>query len=223
LGHPVRYWNPKISIYTYGVRNGIRLIDLVKTRQQLGKARKFLEIISRNGKNILFIGTKNQAAQTIKDRANATKSFFVVERWLGGILTNWSTVRMSLLQLHRLEREEKKNSWSSLSKKDVVLLRKRLTRLERYFGGLKGIKMVPDTVIIVGQITELVAVIECGQLKIPVICRLDTDCNPDLVEIGVPINDDSRARISLFVDSLCFRINNGRNCWIGIKSVFLKS
>jgi small subunit ribosomal protein S2 len=125
-------------------------------------------------------------------------------------LTNWATVQTSILQLHRLERNEKKNSWHSLSKKDVSLLRTRLKRLERYFGGLKGICIIPDVAIIVGQTVELVAVRECCQLEIPIICRLDTDCDPDLVKIGVPINDDSYESITLFLENLTSRINKSR-------------
>jgi len=206
LGHPIRYWNPKIIRYTYGVRNGIHLIDLVKTRRQLKKAREFLKKASGEKKRILFIGTKRQAAEVVKERAKSSYSFFVVERWLGGILTNWTTVQASLLKLSRLEREEKKGSWTLLSKKDSSYLRKQLRRLKRYFGGLKGIRTIPDVVVIVGQITELVAVLECHKLNIPVICRLDTDCDPQLVEIGVPINDDSKERINLFLEDLLFRI-----------------
>jgi small subunit ribosomal protein S2 len=211
LGHPIRYWNPKITEYTYGIRNDIRLIDLVKIRQQLKRARKFLNRIREHRKNILFIGTKRQAAQSIKKRAEASHSFFVAERWLGGMLTNWSTVQISLLKLSRLEREEKKGSWNSLSKKHVSLIRKRINRLERYFGGIKGMQTIPDVVIVVGQIFELVAVLECRNLSVPLICRLDTDCDPELTEIGVPINDDSKERIDLFLEELLFRIQTGHN------------
>jgi len=202
LGHPTRYWNPKIAIYTYGVRNGVRLIDLIKTRRQLREAKKFLRGIQKYGKSILLIGTKDQAVQAVKERAKTSQSFFVSERWLGGTLTNWSTVRTSLLKLHHLEIEEGKKAWISLSKKDVVLIRKRLEKLERYFGGLKGIRTIPDIVIIVGQTVELVGVRECCTLAIPIICRLDTDCDPSLVEVGVPINDDSRMSIRLFLEIL---------------------
>jgi len=211
LGHPVSYWNPKIIEYTYGIRNGIHLIDLVKTRRQLKKARKFLERISRGGKNIIFVGTKSQAAQVVKERAESSHSFFVVERWLGGTLTNWSTVQESLLKLSRLEREEKKGSWTLISKKNVSLFRKRLRRLNRYFGGLKGMCKIPDVVVVVGQTVELVAILECQKLNVPVIGRLDTDCNPTLVEIGVPINDDSKERIRLFLNTLLIRIQNRNN------------
>jgi small subunit ribosomal protein S2 len=207
LGHPTRYWNPKIDSYTYGTRNGISLIDLVKTRRQLEKAKEFLKgRIAENNKNILFIGTKKQATHAIKERAEISLNFFVNERWLGGILTNWSTVKKSLLQLHRLEREEKKSSWISLPKTDVVLLRKRQKRLEHYLGGLKGIQIIPNVAIVVGQTSELVAIQECRKIKIPIICPLDTDCNPDLAEIGVPINDDSRDGIHFFLEILLSRL-----------------
>lgn len=218
LGHPTRYWNPKISIYTYGIRDGLRLIDLVKTRRQLREAQKFLTRIKRYGKNILFVGTKIQAAQTVREIAHVSKSFFVRERWLGGILTNWSTIQESLLQLHHLRREKEKGVWASLSKKNATFLRKRLEQLERYFGGFKRIRTIPDLAVVVGQTTELVRIRECRKLRIPVICRLDTDCDPSLVKIGVPINDDSSESISLFFITLVPRIKNGYNIWMQKKT-----
>jgi small subunit ribosomal protein S2 len=219
LGHPTRYWNPKISIYTYGVRNGVRLLDLVKTWRQLKEAKKFLRRIKGYGKDILFIGTKPQATQIVKERAQVSRSFFVRERWLGGILTNWSTVQGSLLQLYGLEREKEKDAWITLSKKDITSLRKRLEQLNRYFGGLKGIQTIPDLSVIVGQTTELVSVRECSKLEIPIVCRLDTDCDPNLAKIGVPINDDSEARIRLFFRTLIPRIRDGYNLWIQKKKI----
>jgi small subunit ribosomal protein S2 len=203
-----------MAVYTYGVRDGVRLLDLVKTFRQLIEARKFLRRIKRYGKNILFIGTKVQAKQTIKERAKASQSFFVRERWLGGMLTNWSTVQASLIQLHRLEREQKNGVWSSLSKKEASLLQTRLDRLKRYLGGLKGIRSLPGAVIIIGQTKELVAIQECRKLKIPIVCRLDTDCDPSLVEFGVPLNDDSRARIRLFLEALVPSIQEGQRLFI---------
>lgn len=217
LGHTTRRWNPKISTYTYGIKKNIPLIDLVKTRKQLEKAQNFVAKIRRSGKDILFVGTKIQAAGAIKERAQISKSFFVRKRWLGGIITNWATVRLSLLKLHRLEREQKVGNWMSLTKKDVSLLEKRLIRLESYFGGLKGIRSLPGRVVIVGQNVEFSAIQECRKLNIPTVCRLDTDCDPDLVEVGVPINDDSTARINLFLKTLVPRINDGRLWWISKK------
>jgi small subunit ribosomal protein S2 len=211
LGHPTRRWHPKIVSYTYGSRKGIHLLDLVKTRQQLEKAREFLIKARRDGKRILFVGTKKQAADAIKHRAKTSKSFFVRERWLGGILTNWSVVQASLLQLHRLERKQKEGV---ISRKEAVLLS---SRLERYFGGLKGIQTLPGVVIVVGQKVELTAIQECCKLGIPVICRLDSDCNPRLVDIGIPINDDSETSIRLFLETLLPRIQEGRLWWLSEK------
>jgi small subunit ribosomal protein S2 len=210
LGHPTRYWQPKIAIYTYGIRNDTHLIDLVKTRRQLKEAQKFVIKIRREGKSILFVGTKDQAAEAIKERALASQSFFVNKHWLGGILTNWSTVKVSLSQLYRLEREQKEGAWSHKKKKEVSRIEKRLNSLTRYFDGLKGLQSLPDVVILVGQTTEIVAIRECRKLGIPVICRLDTDCNPDLVEVGVPINDDSERSIRLFLEIILPRIHEGR-------------
>ena len=210
LGHATSHSHPKIAPYTYGARNGIQIIDLVKTLEQIEKAQKFISSIRRKGDNILFVGTKKQASDSIKERAIASQSFFVNKRWLGGILTNLPTIQASLFQLHRLEREQKGGGWDFLPKKKVILLQKRLQRLEQYVGGLKGMQKLPGVVIIVGQTTEITAVTECFKLNIPRICRIDTDCNPDLVKISVPMNDDSMPRIRLFLQSLILGIQEGR-------------
>lgn len=214
LGHPTCNWNPKIRPYIYGVQNGIHLIDLIKTREHLKKAQKFILRVRRNGDGILFVGTKNQVSETIKERASISQSFFVNKRWLGGILTNLSTIQVSLFQLYRLEQEQKNGMWMSLPKKKVILLRKRLQRLNYYVGGLKGIQKLPGAIIIVGQKIEITAIYESLKLNIPRICRLDTDCNPDLVKIGVPINDDSILGIRLFLQILLSGIEKGRNSLI---------
>jgi small subunit ribosomal protein S2 len=210
LGHPTCNWNPKIRPYIYSVQNGIHLIDLIKTREQLKKAQKFIVRTRRNEENILFVGTKNQASQAIIERACISQSFFVNNRWLGGILTNLATIQVSLFQLYRLEREKETGVWISLPKKKEIILRKRLQRLEYYVGGLKGIQKLPGVVVVVGQTTEITAIYECIKLNIPSICRLDTDCNPDLVKIGIPINDDSTLRIRLFLQIILSGIEKGR-------------
>jgi small subunit ribosomal protein S2 len=208
LGQPTQIWNPKISSYTFGVRNGIRLIDLVKTREGLKKAQEFLK--RRRGNGILFVGTKKKAAHAIEERAKSSKSFFVNSRWLGGMLTNWSTIEKSLLQLYRIEREQSEGMWTTIKKKKVYWLKNRLNRLEKYFGGLKGIQKIPGVVIVVDQKVEIVSIQECRKLGIPVICTLDTDCDPDLVELGVPINDDSTESIQVFLKSIRARIREGQ-------------
>jgi small subunit ribosomal protein S2 len=205
LGHSTRYWHPKISIYTYGVRGDTYLIDLVKTSQQLEQAQKLLTKVRRDGKSVLFIGTRRQAVEPIKSRALCTQSFFIRRRWLGGTFTNWSTIKISLQRLHRFHYEGKESISS-------------LNRLNRSVVGLKGIQTLPGAVIIVGQPTELTAIQECRKLGIPIICRLDTDCNPRLVEIGVPINDDSTTSISLFLEALVPRIKKGHHWWMSKKT-----
>ena len=210
LGHATCYWNPKIAQYTYCVRNGIHIIDLIKTLEQMDKARKFISRIRLEGKSILFVGTKNQASSSIKRRASTSESFFVNKRWLGGILTNIGTIQISLFQLHRFKRQNKNGEWNRLPKKKIIFLQKRIERLNQYVGGLKGINKLPGAIIIIRQKKELTAIIECLKLNIPRICRVDTDCNPDLVKIRIPINDDSVLRISLFLQVLLLGIEEGR-------------
>ena len=209
LGHHVRTWHPKMAIYTCGIRDGIRLIDLLATQSQLKKAQKLVKDVSRTGKGILFIGTTSQSAQRIKDRALDSESFFVTERWLGGILTNWSTILVSLLKMHRLEHSQREG-WRTFSRKESSSLQKRLARLQLYFGGLKGIRSLPGVAIVVGQNTEITAIRECRKLGVPLICRVDTDCDPDLADISVPINDDSVSSICIFLNALVPRIREGR-------------
>jgi small subunit ribosomal protein S2 len=214
LGHSARCWNPKISIYTYGIKDGVYLIDLVKTSQQLVRARKFLTKIRRDGKNILFVGTKAPAVEAIKSRAIHSESFFVRQRWLGGTLTNWSTIKASMEESQLLERKEnEKNQTSTMKKRPIVSEQ----RFGQRLGGLNGLQTLPGAVVIVGQPTEWTAIQECRKLNIPVVCRLDTDCDPTVVEIGVPMNDDSTASICLFFETLIPGIQEGRRWWLSKK------
>lgn len=202
-GHSTQSWHPKIYRYIYGIRNGTHLIDLLKTYYQVNEAQRFLGTVRQKGNKFLFVGTKTQASKVVEERAICSSSYFVKERWLGGILTNWHTVKKSLLKLHRMERENK----DGFSPKKAVTFRKRLHRLERYLGGLKGMHSFPGTVIIIGQTKELPAVQECINLDIPMIRRLDTDCDPRFTQVGVPMNDDSEPRNRLFLQSLVPRIS----------------
>jgi small subunit ribosomal protein S2 len=209
LGHATRYINPKIATYVYGVKSRIHLIDLVKTCYRLEEAREFVRQIAATGKPVLFVGTKDQAAQAIEERAKSSKRFYVKERWLGGTFTNWSTIRISLLRLHSLERDRQIGVWIYLKKNEVALLQKRLARLERYLCGLKGIRYFPGVLIIVGQAVEISAIRECLKVKIPTVCSLDTDSDPSLVNVGIPMNDDSAIRIQLFLIFLVPRVIHG--------------
>jgi small subunit ribosomal protein S2 len=213
LGHQTRKWNPKRAGYTYGVRKGLYLIDLVKSRQKLVEARKYLAAQAAEGKTFLFIGTKTQAAHPVQEAAQRCKAFYVTERWLGGRLTNWRTVRSSLVRLHLLERQEKRGDLEKLPKKEAATLRQLKERLTHYVGGLKGRRRPPDVAIIVGQQQELAAVAECRRLGIPRVTLLDTDCNPTLTEVGVPTNDDSSTAIELVVREFAAAIREGRRLW----------
>lgn len=213
LGHQTRKWHPKMAAYTYGVRKGLHLLDLVKTRQQLLEARSFLAQQAGEGKTRLFVGTKPQAARSVSEAARRARCFFVNERWLGGMLTNWRTVRSSLVRLHELERQERRGDWMRLPKKEAAQLRQLKERLTRYVGGLKGMRRLPDVVIVIGQQQELAAIAEARRLGIPVISLLDTDCDPELVQIGIPRNDDSAESIQLILEELVSAWREGLRVW----------
>jgi small subunit ribosomal protein S2 len=217
IGNSVSSWNPKISRYIYGVQKGFYVLDLVKTYKQLVDAQIFITGVRREGKRILFVGTNVQVRIAVEERARASQSFFVRKRWLGGMLTNWTTIRSLLLQLHRLEREQRLGIWSVKRKKDVAQRQVRLNHLKCYLEGIKGIQSFPGAVIILDQKSDIVAVRECRKLGIPTICRLDTDCDPSLVDIGIPINDDSAERSRLFLELLLPRIQLGRRWWLSKK------
>jgi small subunit ribosomal protein S2 len=217
LGHPTRCWNPKMATYIYGVRNGSHLIDLVMTRTQLDVAQRFLMQIRREGKRVLFVGSEPHTKQNAEDAALISQSFFVKGRWLGGTLTNLSTIQISLSQLNRLEKDARTGAWANLTKKNITLLRKKLYRKQQ-LKGLIGIESIPRAVVIFTQMTNQIAIQECQKLKIPTICLLDTDCDPKIADIGIPINDDSRSRIQLFLEIILPSIYEGRRWWLSIKA-----
>merc|ERR1712151_729009 len=209
LGHPVRRWNPKMAPYIYGVKNGSHLIDLVRTRNQLNEARHFLTIIAREGKCALFVRDKTHIGRIAIDGAFSSQSFFVRGRWLGGTLTNWSTIQISLLQLHSFIRSKKKCVLTGLKKKNITSLQKRIIRLNPHLDGLRGIHSIPGVAIFFKQKASRIAIQEARKLKIPTICILDTDCDPDLIDFGIPINDDSIVRTKLFLEIILPSIQEG--------------
>lgn len=192
LGHPTSRWNPKMAPYIYTKRNGVYIIDLMKTVEQLKSVSDVLKNLSAQGKTFLFVGTKTQASDTISRVAFECNSFYVNQRWLGGMLTNWKTIKKSLHTLQSLEKQEsEKEKFKKVTKKEVTQFKKRKDRLEKYLGGLKGMTQLPDVVIIVGQGEEMNAVLEAQKLGITTISVLDTDCNPNLSDFFVVANDDS--------------------------------
>lgn len=202
LGHQVQQWNPKMSPYIYGERNGIHIIDLLQTLVCLKKVSNFLNKASISGKTVLFVGTKRQFTSVIEDCALRSNSYFVTQRWLGGMLTNWTTIRSCLNNLENLTKQEIDGSLSRLTKKEVLILKKRKAKLEKYLSGIRNMTRVPDIVVLVGQNREINAVKECLKLGVTIITILDTNCDPTLTDFLIPANDDSISSVSLILNAL---------------------
>ncbi|MFN7714325.1 MAG: 30S ribosomal protein S2, partial [Pseudanabaenaceae cyanobacterium] len=202
FGHQTRRWNPKMEPYIFTDRNGVHIIDLVQTAQYLEEAYSYLRQASEQGKRVLFVGTKRQAAGLIAQEARRCGSFFINQRWLGGMLTNWTTIKSRIDRLKDLERREETGVLDRLPKKEASNLRREMERLEKYLGGIKGMRKPPDVVVIVDQKREYNAVQECQKLRIPIVALLDTNCDPDTVDIGIPANDDAIRSIKLIVGKL---------------------
>jgi small subunit ribosomal protein S2 len=209
FGHQSRRWNPKMFPYIYAERNGIHIIDLVQTAQLLTKACEFVRQASEEGKKFLFVGTKRQAAGVIAQEAERCGSYYVNQRWLGGILTNWFTIRTRVERLKDLEDKEESGYLDQLPKKETAILRRELEKLRKNLNGIKNMKRLPDLVIIVDQKRESTAVQECITLGIPIISVLDSNCDPDLTNIPIPGNDDAIRSIKLIMGKLADSISEG--------------
>ncbi len=207
FGHQSRRWNPKMFPYIYAERNGIHIIDLVQTSQLLTQACDFVRSSAEDGKKFLFVGTKRQASSVIAQEAERCGAFYVNQRWLGGILTNWFTIRTRVERLKDLEHKEESGYLDQLPKKETAILRRELEKLRKNLIGIKNMKRLPDLVIIVDQKRESTAVQECRTLGIPIISILDSNCDPDLTDIPIPGNDDAIRSIKLIIgklaDSIC--------------------
>nr|QUE29352.1 ribosomal protein S2 [Erythrotrichia longistipitata] len=211
FGHQSQRWNPKMFPYIYTERNGIHIIDLLQTAQLLTEAHAFIKQSASEGKKFLFVGTKRQAAGIIAEEAERCNSFYVNQRWLGGMLTNWVTIKSRVERLKSLERKEAAGDLERLGKKEASMLRKELEKLRKHLGGIKNMNSLPDVVIVVDQKKELTAIQECIKLGIPTICILDTNANPDLVEIPIPANDDAIRSLKLILGRLSDAICEGYN------------
>nr|YP_009392051.1 ribosomal protein S2 [Periphykon beckeri]ARW60399.1 ribosomal protein S2 [Periphykon beckeri] len=211
FGHQSRRWNPKMFPYIYTERNGIHIIDLVQTAQLLNEACNFVKNSSQQGKTFLFLGTKRQAAAIIAKEATRANSFYVNQRWLGGMLTNWITIKARVERLNQLEQEDKDGFIDNLPKKEASIIRKELERLRKHLNGIKGMKKLPDLVIIVDQKKETTAIQECIKLGVPTICMLDTNCNPEIIDIPIPANDDAIRSIKLVVSKIADAILEGQS------------
>lgn len=211
FGHQTRRWNPKMAPYIYTARNGVHIIDLVQTAQLMEEAYLYLRTASEQGKRVLFVGTKRQAAGIIAQEALRCGSYYVNQRWLGGMLTNWATIKTRVDRLKELERRQETGALDLLPKKEAAVLRRELEKLQKYLGGIKGMRKVPDIVVIVDQRREYNAVQECQKLNVPIVSLLDTNCDPDTVDIPIPANDDAIRSIKLIVGRLADAIYEGRH------------
>jgi|TARA_B110000046_G_scaffold5158_1_gene5469 small subunit ribosomal protein S2 len=211
FGHQASRWNPKMFPYIYTEQNGIHVIDLVQTARLLTHAHNYVQKAAKEGKNFLFIGTKRQAAGIIAEEARRSGSYYVNHRWLGGILTNWSTVQARVTYLKELNKKEESGEFDRLPKKEAALLRREHDKLRQNLGGLTEMAQVPDIAIVVDPKREATAIAECKKLGITIISILDTNCDPNAVDIPIPANDDAVRSIKLVISTLADAIITGKN------------
>lgn len=211
FGHQASRWNPKMDPFIFTARNGVHIIDLVQTAQCMEVAYQYLREASEQGKNVLFVGTKRQAAGIIAQEAARCGGFYVNQRWLGGMLTNWTTIKGRVERLKELERRENSGALDLLPKKEASVLRRELAKLKKYLDGIKHMRKQPDIVVIIDQRREYNAVQECLKLGVPIVSLLDTNCDPDVVDVPIPSNDDAIRSIKLIIGRLADAIYEGRH------------
>lgn len=209
FGHQTKRWNPKMKPFIYGARNGIHIIDLDQTTRLFARAFKFVEDMVGKGGHLLMIGTKRQAQEIVKEEATRSNSFYVINRWLGGTLTNFRTIKQGLERMRQLERMKEDGTYNQLPKKEVSQLEKERERFEKYVGGLKTMGLLPHAVFVIDPAKEVIAVQEARKLGIPIIAITDTNCNPDLIDYAIPGNDDAIRSIKLITSRLADAVVNG--------------
>lgn len=202
FGHQTRRWNPKMKEYIFTQRNGIYIIDLQKTSRKLDEACEFIKEVTREGKSVLFVGTKKQAQESVKSEAIKSGSYFVNARWLGGMLTNFSTIRKRINRLEQLKAMESDGTFELLPKKEVIKLRLEIEKLEKFLGGVKDMKELPGALFIVDPKKERIAVAEAKKLDIPIVAIVDTNCDPDMVDYVIPGNDDAIRAVKLICSAI---------------------
>ena len=210
FGHQTRRWDPRMAEYIFQARNGIHIIDLQKTSKKLDEAYEFVRAQAEEGKNILFVGTKKQAQECVKEAAEKCGMFYINERWLGGTLTNFPTIRARVERLAELEVMEENGTFEVLPKKEVVLLRKEMDKLNKNLGGIKEMTALPDVMFVVDPKKEHIAILEAKKLNIPVVGLIDTNCNPNDVDYVIPGNDDAIRAVKLMTDVMANAVIEGR-------------
>ncbi len=202
FGHQTRRWNPKMKKYIFTERNGIYIIDLQKTVKKVEEAYNFVKELAGNGGKILFVGTKKQAQDSVRDEAARSGMYFVNQRWLGGTLTNFETIQKRISRLKDIERMAEDGTFEVLPKKEVVQLRKQQERLEKFLGGIKDMKGLPDALFIIDPRKERIAVAEAHKLNIPIVGIVDTNCDPDEIDYVIPANDDAIRAVKLLTGKM---------------------
>ena len=210
FGHQTRRWNPNMATSIYTERNGIYIVDLQKTVKKLEEAYNFVKDVAASGKTVLFVGTKKQAQEAIKEEATRCSMFYVNSRWLGGMLTNFKTMRGRVDRMNQLKKMEEDGTFDMLPKKEVIKLMHEQEKLEKYLGGVKDMKQLPGAVFVVDPRKEHNAIAEARKLKIPVVAIVDTNCDPDEIDYVIPGNDDAIRAIRLISGVMANAVTEGK-------------
>jgi len=211
FGHQTRRWNPKMQQFIFTARNGIHIIDLQKTMQRLKIAYSAMKEVAERGGRVLFVGTKKQAQSAIEEYAKKCGMYYVADRWLGGLLTNYQTVSRSIQRLKELERMSETGQWDAETKKEVLELQKELAKKNKVLSGIKDLGRLPDAIFIIDPKREYIVVQEARKLRIPIFAVVDTNCNPDEIDFPIPGNDDAIRAIALFLDVMARAIVEGQS------------
>ncbi len=210
FGHQTRRWNPKMAPYIFTERNGIYIIDLQKTVKKLDEAYNFIRQVSENGDNVLFVGTKKQASDSVKEEAVRAGAHYVNARWLGGMMTNFKTIQRRIKRLEQLHQMQEDGTFNLLPKKEVIKLELEIEKLEKFLGGIKDMKKLPGALFVVDPRKERIAVAEAKKLGIPIVAIVDTNCDPDEVDYVIPGNDDAIRAVKLIAGAMADAILEGR-------------
>ena len=219
FGHQTRRWDPKMDEYIFTERNGIHIIDLQKTVKLVDEAYNFIRNASADGANVLFVGTKKQASDAIAEEATRAGQYFINHRWLGGTLTNWSTIQKRVARLKEIKRMEEDGTFEVLPKKEVALLNKQRARLEKFLGGIEDMPRIPDVMYVVDPHKEQIAVKEAKKLGIPVVAMVDTNTDPDDIDVIIPANDDAIRAVKLITAKMADAVIEGRQGEDSVESV----
>lgn len=210
FGHQTRRWNPKMAKFIFTERNGIYIIDLQKTVKKVEEAYDFLREVAQNGEVVLFVGTKKQAQESVKEEAIRANMFYVNERWLGGMLTNFKTIETRVKRLKQLETMAEDGTFELLPKKEVIGLRHEMEKLEKYLGGIKDMPKMPGALFVIDPKKERIAIAEAKKLGIPVVATVDTNCDPDEIDFPIPANDDAIRAVRLLTGKMADAVLEGR-------------